>query len=205
MTTKSLFTTKFYRAPICGKNLPELQQDLRDACAMLETDDKAGRKWCKDNAYRGYTSYASLNDLDTRFSCFGDLKRRIDKHVAIFAAECHFDLQGRKLVMDSYWVNILPPLGLHTSHIHPHSVVSGTFYLDLPVGASALKIEDPRLGLMMAAPPRLKDAPEDMQTHIFINPSEGDVMLWESWLRHEVVQNQAKTKRISISFNYNWL
>lgn len=204
MTIKSLFVTKFYSENLGGKNLEELMQDLRDATAMLETEDKAGIKWCKDNNYRGYTSYASLNDLDKRFSPFADLKKRIDKHVAKFAEECHFDLGGRKLIMDSFWVNVLPPLGLHTSHIHPHSVVSGTFYLDLPEGASALKIEDPRLGLMMAAPTRYKDAPEELLPHIFINPNEGDLLLWESWLRHEVVQNKARTKRISISFNYAW-
>ncbi|MEI7573769.1 MAG: putative 2OG-Fe(II) oxygenase, partial [Phenylobacterium sp.] len=27
---------------------------------------------------------------------------------------------------------------------------------------------------------------------------------WESWLRHEVPPNQARTPRISISFNYAW-
>lgn len=201
---KNLFTTKFYRAPLGAKNIEELRDDLRDCCYLLSEEDEAGIQWCEENNYRGYTSYASLNDLDKRFSPFGELKKYMDKHVAKFAKECHFDLAGRKLLLDAFWVNILPPLSFHSSHIHPHSVVSGTFYLDLPEGASALKLEDPRLAMMMAAPTRTKNAPEELQPHVFIRPDEGDIMLWESWLRHEVVQNHAEEERISISFNYRW-
>ena len=204
MTIKNLFTTKFYRAPIGGKDVEELRDDLRDCCYLLSEEDEAGIKWCEENNYRGYTSYSSLNDLDVRFTPFGELKKRMDKHVAKFAKECHFDLAGRKLILDAYWVNILPPLSFHSSHIHPHSVISGTFYLDLPEGASALKLEDPRLNMMMAAPTRTKDAPEELQPHVFVLPDEGDIMLWESWLRHEVVQNLAEVERITISFNYRW-
>lgn len=204
MTTQNLFVTKFYRAPIGGKNVEELRDDLRDCCYLLAEEDEVGIQWCEDNNYRGYTSYSSLNDLDLRFSPFADLKKRMDKHVQKFAKECFFDLCGRKLVLDAYWVNILPPLSFHSSHIHPHSVVSGTFYLDLPEGASSLKLEDPRLAMMMAAPTRTKDAPEELLPHIFMKPEEGEIFLWESWLRHEVVQNMAEVERITISFNYRW-
>src|SRR5919206_88371 len=93
-----------------------------------------------------------------RFPIFGELVRRLDRHVAAFGKALELDLKGRKLAMDSIWINVLPPGGVHTSHIHPHSVVSGTYYVTIPDGASALKFEDPRLGLMMAAPPRKRKA-----------------------------------------------
>ena len=32
----------------------------------------------------------------------------------------------------------------------------------------------------------------------------GTVLLWESWLRHEVPLNQSAEERISVSFNYRW-
>ena len=32
----------------------------------------------------------------------------------------------------------------------------------------------------------------------------GNVVLFESWLRHEVPPNPVDAERISISFNYNW-
>ena len=201
MTTRSLFATRFYEADLGDDNLVE---ELEDAALELSKADRAGVAWSKAHGYRGYTSYASLNDLPLRDPRFGDLVRVLNKHVAAFAKDCAFDLGGRKLKLDSLWVNVLKPGGAHSGHIHPHSVVSGTMYVTIPEGAGALKLEDPRLPMMMAAPTRLDDAPEDLRTFVYAEPKPGSVFLWESWLRHEVVPNAAKGERISISFNYRW-
>jgi uncharacterized protein (TIGR02466 family) len=129
---------------------------------------------------------------------------KLDKHAAQFARDLSFDLGGARLKMNSLWVNVLKPGAAHTSHIHPHSVLSGTIYVRTPPGASALKLEDPRLAMMMAAPPRTADAPEDSRSFVYLQPEPGTILMWESWLRHEVEANAAKTPRISISFNYGW-
>jgi len=199
MTIRSLFATRFYDAPLGDATLIE---ELDDACRELAQEDRAGRAWSKDNGYRGYTSYASLNDLPLRDPRFGDLVRVLNKHVAAFAKGCAFDLGGRKLKLDSIWVNVLKPGGTHSGHIHPHSIVSGTLYIAVPPGSGSLKLEDPRLPMMMAAPSRLPDAPDDLTTFVYAEPDVGSVFLWESWLRHEVTPNAAKAERISISFNY---
>ncbi|TXC69830.1 hypothetical protein FSB78_01795 [Sphingomonas ginsenosidivorax] len=201
MTTRSLFATRFYEADLGDADLVE---ELEDAALELSKADRAGINWSKAHGYRGYTSYASLNDLPLRDPRFGDLVKLLNKHVAAFVRDCAFDLGGRKLKLDSLWVNVLKPGGAHSGHIHPHSVVSGTMYVTVPEGAGALKLEDPRLPMLMAAPPRLHDAPEDLATFVYAVPQPGSVFLWESWLRHEVVPNAAKGERISISFNYRW-
>ena len=201
MTIRTLFPTRFYDAPLGD---PGLVEELDDACRDLAEQDRAGRRWSKDHGYRGYTSYASLDDLPLRDPRFGDLVKRLNKHLATFAEACAFDLGGRKLKLDSMWVNVLKPGGTHSGHIHPHSVVSGTLYVAVPPGSSALKLEDPRLAMMMAAPPRREDAGEDNASFVYAEPAVGSVFLWESWLRHEVAPNDAKQDRISISFNYRW-
>ena len=72
----------------------------------------------------------------------------------------------------------------------------------MPDGASAIRFEDPRHAMMMAAPVRRKEAREEMRNFIYVAPEVGDVLLWESWLRHEVPMNMAEEDRISVSFNY---
>jgi len=194
---KDLFATRVYEASLADeRGWERLHADLVDACDMLATEDHAGRTWCRRNAYRGYTSYASLDDLPRRATAFGDLKRRLDKHVGAFAARLDFDLGAGRLALDSLWVNVLKPGGAHSGHIHPHSVISGTMYVVTPPGAGGLRLEDPRLPLMMAAPPR--------PSFVTLEPAEGSVFLWESWLRHGVLPNAAKAPRVSISFNYAW-
>jgi uncharacterized protein (TIGR02466 family) len=197
--TRSLFASRFYHGQLGS---PELVADLEEACRALAHNDGAGRRWAKAHGYRGYTSYASLNDLPRRDPRFDALQRLLGRHVAAFAADCAMDLGGRRLKLDSLWVNVLKPGGAHSGHIHPHSAVSGTVYVAVPPGSGALKLEDPRLPMLMAAPPRRADAPEDLRTFVYAEPEPGSVFLWESWLRHEVVPGTGKGERISISFNY---
>ena len=203
MPTRSLFATRFYQGKLDD---PGLVADLDSACRMLAREDVAGRHWSKAHGYRGYTSYASLNDLPARDPRFDDLKRALARHVAAFAADCAMELGGKRLKLDSLWVNVLKPGGAHSGHIHPHSTVSGTVYVAVPPGSGALKLEDPRLPMLMAAPPRTADAPVDLRTFVYAEPEPGSVFLWESWLRHEVVPgtgpSTAGAERISISFNY---
>ena len=201
----SLFVTRLYRAPLNDLAKKKVSYDeLRASCDAIAQDDEAGQQWCEDNGYPGYTSYASLNDLPWRFPIFADLEKALDKHVAAFVKDLGFDLGGRKLKCGSFWINILPEGGTHSSHIHPHSVISGTTYVAMPKGASALKLEDPRLPMMMMSPLRLKDAPQKLQQFVYVKPTVGDVLLWESWLRHEVPMNMSEEERISVSFNYEW-
>jgi uncharacterized protein (TIGR02466 family) len=199
---ETLFATRLYRAKLGGRDAAALNRDLRTACLSIARDDKAGLAWAKANAYAGYTSYASLNDLTTRAPAFAELERRLDAHVAAFARALHYDLARRKLKLDSMWINTLKPGGTHTGHIHPHSVISGTYYVATPKSSSALKLEDPRLGLMMAAPAKKPAAPRDAKPFVYITPAQASLILFESWLRHEVPPNRSRGDRISISFNY---
>lgn len=200
----SLFVTRLYRADLSEFGKAPDAAELKNSCLSVAEDDEAGQKWCEDNDFPGYTSYASLDDLRWRFPIFEDLVDLLDKHVAAFVEDLQFNLNGKKIMLDSIWINILPEGGIHTSHFHPHSVISGTTYIAVPKGASAIKFEDPRHSMMMAAPTREAEAREEMRSFVYIEPEAGDVLLWESWLRHEVPMNMAEEERISISFNYGW-
>ena len=169
---------------------------------MLAKEDKAGRAWCRENGYQGYTSYSSLDDLPQRATCFDQLVRLMKPHAERFAEQLQMDLRGKRLKLDNIWVNVLEPGGSHTGHIHPHCVLSGTYYVRVPDGASALKFEDPRLPMMMASPAPREDADEAHRRFVYVAPKPGDLLMWESWLRHEVPPNRAASSRVSVSFNY---
>jgi uncharacterized protein (TIGR02466 family) len=201
---KSLFVTRLYHAKLSEFGTAVDADELEASCYSIAEDDEAGQEWCDKEGYPGYTSYASLTDLPWRFPIFQQIVDSLDQHVAAFAEDLEFDLADRKLVLEDLWINILPEGGTHSSHLHPHSVISGTTYVSMPDGASALKLEDPRSGRLMAAPPRKQNAREELRTFVYVAPKVGDVLLWESWLRHEVPMNMAEDERISVSFNYKW-
>ena len=198
MTSRSLFVTQLYEAELGdAAMLDELAHSIR----TLAADDSAGRRWSRDKGYKGYTSYASLDDLPRRDPAFADLARILTKHAAAFAADLAFDLP-RKPRLDSLWVNLLKAGGHHTSHRHPHSILSGTLYVEVPAGSGSIRFEDPRSGLMMAAPTRRADASDELQPFATVTPRAGLLLLWDSWLRHEVLPGTAKADRLSISFNF---
>ncbi len=201
---RSVFTTPLYHARLSELGPAVEAGELEASCLSIAEDDEAGQEWCEQEGYPGYTSYASLTDLPWRFPIFAALKAALDEHVAAFAEQLAFDLGDKPLKLEDLWINVLPEGGIHTAHIHPHSVISGTTYVAMPEGTSAIKFEDPRLAMMMAAPPRKKDAPEELRQFIYVTPEVGDVLLWESWLRHEVPMNFSEDDRISVSFNYAW-
>ena len=201
---RSLFVTRLYRAALSEHGPAIDAKELEASCYSIAEDDEAGQEWSETEGYPGYTSYASLSDLPWRFPIFADLVKALDAHVAAFAEDLEFDLDGRALKLEDIWINILPEGGSHGSHIHPHSVISGTTYVAMPEDSSALKLEDPRSARMMAAPTRRKGAREELQTFVYARPQVGDVLMWESWLRHEVPMNMSEDDRISVSFNYVW-
>ena len=189
--TRALFATQLYEAELADNSL---LADLAHSIRALAEDDEAGRCWSRVHRYAGYTSYASLNDLPKRDPTFADLAKLLTRHGAKFAADCAFDL-ARKPKLDSLWVNLLRSGGHHSGHIHPHSIISGTLYVEVPAGSGAIRFEDPRLPLMMAAPPR-------PGTFLMVEPRPGLLLMWESWLRHEVLAGTGKGERLSISFNF---
>lgn len=197
MTTRSLFVTRLYEADMGEVELPDLARSIRS----LAGDDAAGRRWSKEHRYSGYTSYASLDDLPTRDPAFGSLAKMLTRHAAEFANQCAFDI-ARKPKLDSLWVNLIKGAGHHGAHIHPHSIISGTLYVEVPPGSGSIRFEDPRLPLMMAAPTRREDAPEELRTFVTVEPRPGLLLLWESWLRHEVLPGAGRNERLSISFNF---
>ena len=198
MSVRSLFITQLYEAEIGDEALlAELAHSIRS----LAADDEAGQRWSKEHRYTGYTSYSSLNDLPKRDPAFADLAKLLGKHASAFAKDCAFDL-SRRPRLDSLWVNLLRGTGHHSAHIHPHSMISGTLYIEVPKGSGAIRLEDPRLPMMMAAPTRLAEAPEELRPFVTVEPRPGLLLLWESWLRHEVMPAAAKGDRLSISFNF---
>lgn len=204
MPTRAWFPTYVYCERLQKTGLDRLNAELAEECRRLREFDTAGRTWSEKNYPGGYTSYASMNELHRFSSTFAALEAKLMRHARSFARTLDFDLRGRTVTLTDLWVNIMPPTSAHSLHLHPLSFISGTYYVVTPRGCPGLKFEDPRLDRFMAAPPRLAAARRENRTHVTYPAEAGNVILFESWLRHEVPANRVEAERISISFNFNW-
>ena len=202
-----VFATSIYYLPISNKKGDSslINKDILDEVETLKRVDDDGKKWSKTNYKGGYTSYGSLDQLHRMSSTFMDLETKIRKHVKKFAKTLEYDLMGGELIMTDCWVNALEKKGTHSAHIHPLSVISGTYYVKTPKNCAPIKFEDPRYGLFMAAPPKKNDAKLKNKQHVSYAPIAGNIVLFESWLRHEVAAHLGDEERVSVSFNYGWV
>jgi uncharacterized protein (TIGR02466 family) len=204
MPLHRLFPTLVYAAPLQGRDIRAFNRQLLKECRQLREDDAAGRRWSAKNYPGGYTSYASAHRLQELSPTFAALRQRLRRHVAAFANAVDWELGGRELEMTDCWINVMPRRTVHGLHLHPHSTLSGTYYVQVPSGSPGIKFEDPRLDRFMAAPPRKADAAPESRPWVTFPAAAGHLVLFESWLRHEVSSNRVDAERISVSFNYNW-
>jgi uncharacterized protein (TIGR02466 family) len=204
MSIEQLFPTLVYRAALRARGGGALNSRLLKECRQLRADDAAGRRWSARHYLNGYTSYGSAHRMQRLSPTFAALARELDRHVARFARRLQFALGARSLAMTDCWVNIMGRGAVHTPHLHPLSTISGVYYVAVPGRAPGLKLEDPRLERFMAAPPRAHGARRVNRSWVTLPARAGHLVLFESWLRHEVMANRDTRERVSISFNYNW-
>jgi uncharacterized protein (TIGR02466 family) len=199
-----LFPTRVYQGRVRPRGWRELNARLLRECRQLQADDRLGQRWSARHYPGGYTSYSSVHRMHRLSPTFASLARELDRHVEEFARILQFDLRARPLSMTDCWVNIMGVGAAHGLHLHPLSSISGTYYVKVPSGAPGIKFEDPRLERFMASPPRAGSARRENQAWVTLPARAGQLVLFESWLRHEVPPILRATERVSISFNYSW-
>jgi uncharacterized protein (TIGR02466 family) len=179
--------------------LNELQSDV----LLLQKKDAEGLKWSAKNYSCGYTSYGSLDQLHKMTQSFSALEKKLQVALKKFIRLAELDLNSKDVFLSRMWANVMGPGAHHGMHLHPLSVVSGTVYVNCPKNSSALVFEDPRLSLFMNRPALNENTKPRQKNFLKVQPKAGDVILFESWLRHEVPTHLDKENRISISFNFD--
>ena len=205
MPIKPWFPTFIYDSPLQPRGNDAFARALLEDCHKIRAHDRAGQRWCRKNYPAGYTSYGTMTNLHQTFSTFIDLEAKIRRHVNRFARRLDMNLQGARLAMTDCWVNVMSRHAVHSLHLHPLAVVSGTYYVATPPGSSRLRFEDPRLDKLMGAPPKRDPCRPENRQQVSYDVAAGKLILFESWLRHEVASNPTRGERVSISFNYNWI
>ena len=114
------------------------------------------------------------------------------------------EILSREPIIGNMWANINPPGGYNRPHIHPNSHFSGVYYIKAPQNSGDIVFNDPRSGAHMIMPERIKDSkpPSHLWREVRINPLEGRLIMFPSWLWHCVDPNESNDIRISVSFNF---
>lgn len=175
--------------------LAGLNQQLIEAVHRLQESDGEGRQWSDEHYHGGYTTYGSQRSLNRFLAPVVQLENLLERHVTAFLACPELDGVPKKLFMTDCWMNVMGGGTQHRFHKHGSSTISGTYYVQTPKGSPGICFEDPCLD---------RTAATGRRRVIEYPVRAGDVVLFESWVRHSVGKNAAEGERIGVSFNYHW-
>jgi len=98
------------------------------------------------------------------------------------------------------WINIHDRGGFNFAHVHEGSLLSGSFYLQVPAGSGKFVFRDPRPGVVHGY---LKGAVPNGYSDIHLTPEAGLLVLFPCWMEHYVEPHSSDEPRIVIAFNAN--
>jgi uncharacterized protein (TIGR02466 family) len=120
-----------------------------------------------------------------------------------FAQQQGVDVNNHRIVISEIWMSRLGEGDSHIKHAHPNSHFAGTYYVTAPEGAACLRIHNPAADMWgFAMPPIEVDGMPATSMYVDHAPSPGKLLIWNSWLYHEVLQNASVEPRNAISFNF---
>ena len=132
---------------------------------------------------------------------FIPLQKQIEEFIEnVIAQDLQLDLKTEKYRIKTMWCILNSQFAHNHLHRHPDSLFSGVYYLQTSPNSGNLNFHDPRADVRMLRPRFAKDTPFSN----FIVPFEplpGRLLLFPSWLPHNVDPNLGEQKRISISFD----
>jgi uncharacterized protein (TIGR02466 family) len=98
------------------------------------------------------------------------------------------------------WANINPPNARHRAHTHPNNYLSGVYYVRTPKGGDSITFTDPRVQKVVIEPSFTQSTPMNSST-VSLDLAAGALILFPSWLQHDVGVNRSQEERVSIAFN----
>lgn len=104
------------------------------------------------------------------------------------------------LRMNGLWVNVSGFGDRNDWHIHPFTCFSAVFYVQVPPRSGRLILErpDPQSHFWR----RFDDDDPRSRGRLAIQPEPGDLVIFPSYLRHQVEQNESPDLRISCAMNF---
>lgn len=160
-----------------------------------------------DTAIAQFQPEGDLNPYAVGWQTPTDLQRRpeFEALTACFMRAAQNVLNYLKVEYEDFyitdcWANINRFGHSHSMHTHPNNYLSGVYYVKVPPNSGQIVFGDPR-PQASAITPRHKENTIANSNQMHIDPEEGKLILFNSWLPHFVEVNQSGEERISIAFN----
>ena len=151
--------------------------------------------------FNGNSSSVNKNILDSYFPelrlfCEGHIRKYVEGVICPLNKSLEF-------YITQSWLNVNKPNTAHEVHVHRNSLISGVYYF---TNDNIIRFRNPFQQSQQVI--HIEPDPEALnlwnsftRDYITLNSKEKSLILFPSWLQHEVPINTSSSDRISISFN----
>ena len=114
--------------------------------------------------------------------------------------DMQWDVNNLQVKITSMWSIINNKNASNSRHIHSNNYISAAYYVKAPNNCGDIVFHDPRSAAVFRHPRVL--TPNKLNSNIYsVQPKEGLLVLFPSYLQHSVDKNNSNEERIVISFN----
>ena len=187
---------QIYSVPLWQSEYPEFEEHKETfLSAVKEYKEQNPTKETPRSNIAGYQSPNTLQNV-------GELRPLFEYICQIgFKAVADLDFIDCDIAMTSAWLNVNDSRQcMNSEHVHS-DVFSGVFYLQAPEESGKLSIANPAINRMWGGCKLTSNKNEFTAESIKIEPVEGNIILFPSYIPHAVETNNHDEERISISFN----
>lgn len=195
---QALFPTMIYLSQI--NRQAEINAPVKDAIMKMKQECEEKGLKCPEDYYNSWTSYFFPQYNLVSDQRFETIMKFVKFSIENFAHSLGYDLNKKHLRITTLWANVQYQGGAHRKHIHSGSQFSGVYYVEAPENSGKLKLSDPKEAFRMIEPPP-DNSTQFNALEVDIAPESGRIVVFPSYLQHEVVNHPGKDMRISMSFN----
>ena len=186
-----LFSTPLWKSKI--ENFQEVNKTMYGYIKKLHSEGNNGPD---KSAIGGWHSpNFDLNHKEPR-----QFVNSINKSLNRAFIDMGWDLKSQTVKITGMWSVINNTGASNARHIHPNNFLSAAYYVKAPSNCGDIIFYDPRTGPVYRKPKIANDNKLNA-SEVSIQPEEGLLILFPSYLHHSVKANMSDSERIVISFN----
>ena len=189
---------KFFPVPVFEQkleNYKDLNPELENFIYDLKKNNPEGQK--KSNAGGWHSPFFNINESEP-------VKKLISSFIKflpeIMTEHMGWRINKEKITILDMWSVVNKKNTFNVQHSHPNSLLSAAYYVKAKKNSGNIKFFDPKEMKTMYHPP-IQKFNEISAEIIKIEPEEGKLLLFPSYLNHAVEENLSDEDRIVISFN----
>lgn len=139
-------------------------------------------------------------DLDLNNGVIKEFFLKISPMVKEVSQDMCWDLKNFKIKVINCWSIVNKKFASNAGHIHANSLISSAYYINADKNCGKIVFDDPRPGASIKKGP-YSSLGNWNQGNVTIEPKNGLLVMFPSYLVHHVQPNMSDTERVILSFN----